>query len=208
MTLLSRGNKKLDRGTYIYSHTPIVGCSKNCKDCAGTCYANNQYLQYKQTKIAWDRNFELSKTDDFIKVFNGEIAFNKVKLVRLFQSGDVYDMKFLKRLERVIKDNPQTFFYGYTKNEKALRLNKYANCNMIYSFIEGYRNYGSRQYCELLRDKFGAEICELDESKGEKCMRDCTKCQTCSKVCFVIHGKKKTKDLYEQTVIDELKNRD
>lgn len=207
MTLLRKGNMKIGKNCYIYSHTPILGCC-NCKECAGTCYANNQYTQYKQTKIAWDRNFELSKTDDFIKVFNGEIALNKIKLVRLFQSGDVYDLKFLKRLERVIKDNPQTFFYGYTKNEKALRLNKYANCNMIYSFIEGFRNYGSSEYCQLLHDKFDADICTLDESKGEKCMVDCQKCLTSSKVCFVIHGKKKTKDLYEKTVIEKLQSRD
>lgn len=206
-SIFGKGNQKISSDVYTYSHTMIKGCSKHCKDCMKTCYALHSYKQYKSVKIKWDNNFELSKTNEFYNKFVGEILARNIKTVRLFQAGDVYSKSFLNRLYKSIKDTPNITYYGYTKNPIALKLNELKNCNIMYSYINGYRNYGTLEYCKLLKQKFNAHICKLDESKGEKCGNHCKYClnKKHDKICFIIHGNQKNNDDYESKVIDYLK---
>lgn len=208
--ILSKGNKKIDKSCYIYSHTPIKGCGRGCKDCKGTCYAKPLYDMRKQVKAKWDRNLELTKSDDLYTRFCNELKDRKVEKVRLMQAGDFYNDKVITRFYNIIKDNPQVTFYGYTKNVRAYKkLNKLTNCNIVYSYVNGYLNYGSEEYCELLHQKFGTYICRLDETKGEKCTKDCTACMSkdVSKngVCFIIHGMHQKDRTYENSVIETLR---
>ena len=205
--IFGKGNQKISSDVFTYSHTMIKGCSKNCKDCKGTCYAVQRYKQYKNVRRKWDSNLALSKTKEFYNRFVNEIIKRKINIVRLFQSGDVYNKSFLNRLYKSIQDTPNTKYWGYTKNHDAMKLNELPNCNMIYSYINGFRNYGTQEYCNLLKQKFNAHICTLDEKAGEKCGNHCKYCldKTHDKVCFVIHGSRKNKDDYESKVIEQLR---
>ena len=107
MTILSKGNAKLDRSCFIYSHTPVVGCGPWCKDCAKTCYAMNSYKQYKNVKAKWDANLALSKTNNFYAAFWKELKERKVKKVRLMQAGDFYNDSIINKFYYIIRDNPQ-----------------------------------------------------------------------------------------------------
>ena len=201
--LFANGNHKLDKTVGVFSLPPIKTCV-NCSTCAKTCYANQAYKQYKNSRNAWDYNYKLSKdTDKFYSEVCKQIKRSNKKIYRLHSSGDFYSEKYINVWNRIIKDNPQVKFYTYTKNKDALKLNKLDNCNVINSFINGYRNYGSEEYCQLLHDKFGAYICNLKD--GEKCMRDCKACLTHDKVAIVIHGSQKNKDDYEQLVMNKLR---
>ena len=206
-SMFGKGNQKISSDVFTYSHTMIKGCGKFCKDCKDTCYCIQRYKQFKNVRNKWDSNLELSKTNEFYNKFVNEIRTRKINTVRLFQAGDIYDTKFLNKLYKSIQDTPNTQYWGYTKNPNGLKLNELPNCNMIYSYIEGFRNYGSSNYCNLLKQKFNAHICNLDESKGEKCGNHCKYCldKANSKVCFIIHGKNKCKDDYESKVIEQLK---
>lgn len=205
--IFGKGNMKISSDVFTYSHTPIKGCGKNCKTCKGTCYALQSYHQYKEVKDKWDYNLALTKTNKFYSEVKQEIEKRKIRTVRLFQAGDVYSKSFLNKLYKVIQDTPNVTYFGYTKNKDALKLNELPNCNIIYSFINGYRNYGTEDYCKLLQDKFNAHICNLDESKGEKCGNHCKYCldKEHDKVCFIIHGNKRKQDDYETQVINELR---
>ena len=200
--LFAKGNKKIDKAVGVYSLPPIKTCV-NCATCSKSCYAVQAYKQYPHSKHAWDYNFSLSKTDKFYTETCKQLNTRKPKkIIRLHASGDFYSQEYIDKWYNIIKDNPNTMFYGYTKNIEALKLNELDNCNIIYSFIEGYRNYGTIEYCQLLHDKFGAYICHLDESKGEKCMKEC---QACLTHAIVIHGTGTNHDDYESKVIDELR---
>lgn len=208
--ILSRGNAKIDKSCFIYSHTPIVGCGAGCKHCKNTCYAKPLYDMRKQVKAKWDRNLELTKSDELYTRFCNELQDRKVQKVRLMQAGDFYNADVTNKFYNIIKDSPNVTFYGYTKNKRAYnKLNKLNNCNIVYSYVNGYLNYGSETYCNLLHEKFGTHICRLDESKGEKCMRECTVCmnkeQSKNGVCFIIHGRYQKDLSYENKVINKLK---
>ena len=202
--LFANGNLKLDKSVGVFSLPPVKTCV-NCKTCAKTCYAMQAYKQYTNTRNAWDYNFKLSKTHEFYNETMKQIKTSKKDIFRLHSSGDFYNDEYIEKWHDIIKNNPDKQFYTYTKNKKALVLNDLPNCNVIYSFINGYRNYGSEEYCQLLHDKFNAYVCNIDKNKHEKCMKDCKACLTCDKVAIVIHGSQAKKDDYESKVIEELK---
>lgn len=209
MTILTNGNKKLDKGCFIYSHTPITGCGAWCKDCAKTCYAKPLYDLRPAVRKKWDANLALSKRPDFYAKFCQELKDRSVKVVRLMQSGDFYNDAIINKFYRIMRDNPGVRFYGYTKNERAYKkLNMLPNCNIVFSYVKGYLNFGSKEYCNLLHKKFGTYICKLDEEAGEKCTRDCKVCldKVASKngVCFEIHGIHRKDLTYENAVMADL----
>ena len=202
--LFANGNLKLDKSVGIFSLPPVKTCV-NCSTCSKTCYANQAYKQYTNTKNAWDNNYELSKTEEFIDAVCEELKHTRKEIIRLHSSGDFYNEEYINKWRKIMELNPNKQFYTYTKNINALELNDIDNCNVIYSFINGYRNYGSEEYCQLLHDKFNAYVCKIDKNKHEKCMRECKECLYNDKVAIVIHGNKAKQDTYEIKVIEELK---
>ena len=202
--LFANGNLKLDKSVGVFSLPPVKTCV-DCSTCSKTCYAMQAYKQYKNTKQAWDNNYKLSLTSKFVKEASEQIKHSRKVIYRLHNSGDFYSQEYINKWKEIIKANPDKKFYTYTKNKLALQLNDMDNCNVIYSFINGYRNYGSEEYCQLLHDKFGAYVCQIDKSKHEKCMRECKECLYNDKVVIVIHGNQAKKDTYETKVIEELK---
>ena len=204
--LFAKGNYKLDKSVGIFSLPPVITCV-NCATCKNTCYARQQFNQYTSTRRAWTYNHELSKTKEFYFKACEQLQQKGSKdIIRLHSSGDFYDNEYIDKWYNIIKDNPNKMFYTYTKNyANAKRLNELPNCNVINSFIHGYRNYGTTEYCELLKQKFGAYVCTLDVHKDMKCMRDCKVCLTHDKVAIVIHGNKRKQDDYESKVIEKLR---
>jgi len=215
--LLAGGNKKLASYVGCWSMTPIVACY-DCSTCASSCYGVQAVTQYKQSRECYSRNYDLSKrTDEFIQQMSNEIQLKGWRIVRLHSvGGDFYNEEYTNAWETIMLRNPNTMFYTYTKNPHSLRLNYLENCNIIYSFIETpiglLRNYGSEEYCNLVSELFNVHICSLDESKGEKCMKDCTHCLTGSQCLIIEHGVGAKKDTYETdvdenglTIIDKLK---
>lgn len=202
--LFANGNLKLDKSVGIFSLPPVKTCV-NCSTCSKTCYALQAYTQYTRARIAWDNNYELSLSDAFVEEVCEQIKHSRKVIYRLHSSGDFYSEEYINKWREIMQANPDKKFYTYTKNKLALSLNDMDNCNVIYSFINGYRNYGSEEYCQLLHDKFGAYVCQIDKSKHEKCMRECKECLYNDKVAIIIHGNKAHKDTYENKVIEELK---
>lgn len=200
--LFAKGNHKLDKSVGVFSLPPVKTCV-NCSTCASTCYAMQAYKQYEHSRNAWDYNYELSKSDDFVAEVNRQLKKYKFDTIRLHSSGDFYNDDYIDKWQQIMLDNPNITFYSYTKNIKALRLNKLKNCNIIDSMKHDLRNYGSMDYCKAINKKYKAHICNLQE--GQKCGRDCRVCmdKRLSKngVVIPIHGSQKSKDTYEQKVI-------
>ena len=204
-------NAKLGNNVSILNLPPIKTCT-NCSTCAGSCYANFRY-RYPNVKQRWDNNWEMTKSDKFVELSTTELKYKATPIVRYHESGDFYSEEYIDKCFDLAVANPHISFFGYTKNKSALRLNALANVNIIYSFYETpigeVRNYGTQEYCEYLRDNFGANICPhgyTADKENFKCMIDCTECLQADNMCFVEHGQKKTTDTYSTETLEKLKS--
>ena len=195
--LLHKGNMKIDKSCGIFSLPAVTTCMSLCKNtCAKSCYALNASTRFEHTRNARAYNLHIIKTKyKFIRQMCKEIEKNKFKTIRIHESGDfalkgVANIDYINKWKKIIELNPNVKFYGYTKCKESLVLNDLPNCNIIYSFVNGFKNFGSIEYVTELQNRYGCHICNLDESKGEKCMRDCTKCvnKDCKSVAFIEHG--------------------
>lgn len=84
------------------------------KECVKFCYAKKGAYVWSNVKPAFERRYQLSKTDEFVDRMNEEIRNKKPDYVRVHDSGDYYSGKYLEKWLQVAKDNPNVKFYSYT----------------------------------------------------------------------------------------------
>ena len=82
--------------------------------CIKFCYARKGAYIWGNVKPAFEKRYELSKTDDFISAIHAEIQRKKPKFVRVHDSGDYYSREYLAKWFQIAKQNPNVNFYSYT----------------------------------------------------------------------------------------------
>lgn len=86
------------------------------KDCIKFCYAQKGAYSWSNVKPAFEKRYELTKTDDFINLMNSEIKRKKVDFLRIHDSGDFYSKLYIQKWFTIANDNPNVKFYAYTKS--------------------------------------------------------------------------------------------
>lgn len=66
-------------------------------ECVKFCYAKKGAYIWGNVKPAFEKRYELSKTDDFISAMNAEIQSKKPDYVRVHDSGDYYSKAYLDK---------------------------------------------------------------------------------------------------------------
>ena len=89
-------------------------------ECVKFCYAKKGAYIWSNVKPAFEKRYELSKTDDFIDAMNAEILKKKPDYVRVHDSGDYYSRAYLHKWIEVAKQNPSVRFYSYTNMIKMM----------------------------------------------------------------------------------------
>jgi len=82
--------------------------------CVKFCYAKKGAYIWSNVKPAFEKRYELSKTDDFVDAMNAEIKRKKPDYIRVHDSGDYYSKAYLKKWLQIANDNPEVKFYSYT----------------------------------------------------------------------------------------------
>ena len=82
--------------------------------CIKFCYAKKGAYIWSNVKPAFEKRYELSKTDDFVDAMNAEIKRKKPNYIRVHDSGDYYSKAYLKKWLQIANDNPEVKFYSYT----------------------------------------------------------------------------------------------
>ena len=100
--------------------------------CIKFCYARKGAYIWGNVKPAFEKRYELSKTDDFISAIHTEIQRKKPKFVRVHDSGDYYSREYLAKWFQIAKQNPQVNFYSYTN---MIDMIKKADIPSNYDFI-------------------------------------------------------------------------
>lgn len=86
------------------------------KDCVKFCYAQKGAYSWSNVKPAFEKRYELTKTDNFINLMNSEIKRKKVDFLRIHDSGDFYSKSYIQKWFTIANQNPNVKFYAYTKS--------------------------------------------------------------------------------------------
>ena len=104
--------------------------------CIKFCYAQKGAFIWSNVKSVHERNYELSKTNDFIGLMNENIKRKRPDFIRVHDAGDYYSRSYMLKWFRIAKDNPAVRFYSYTNMVgmvKELRMSELIPPN--YDFI-------------------------------------------------------------------------
>jgi len=103
-------------------------------DCVKFCYAKKGAYIWSNVKPAFEKRYELTRTDDFVNKMNEEIAKKKPDYVRVHDSGDYYSPAYLRKWLTVAIHNPRVRFYSYTNSIEMLKsVTLPANYDIIFS---------------------------------------------------------------------------
>lgn len=128
--LLSHGNEKMIETTkanpdkyFVCFNLPARVTCPMAGDCLKYCYASKGCYVFRDSIKSMQRHYDLSKTDDFVRMMNEEIAWRirnlkrqgKTLYVRIHDSGDFYSLSYARKWIEIAKANPEAVFYSYTK---------------------------------------------------------------------------------------------
>jgi hypothetical protein len=103
-------------------------------ECVKFCYAKKGAYIWSNVQPAFEKRYQLSKTNDFVGAMNSEILKKKPDYIRVHDSGDYYSRAYLHKWIEVAIHNPSVRFYSYT-NMVSMMLNVSlpANYDIIFS---------------------------------------------------------------------------
>ncbi len=102
--------------------------------CVKFCYARKGAYIWSNVQPAFEKRYQLSKTNDFVNKINQEIIKKKPDYVRVHDSGDYYSKAYLRKWLAIAMHNPQVRFYSYTNCVSMLKNTKLPdNYDIIFS---------------------------------------------------------------------------
>jgi hypothetical protein len=102
--------------------------------CVKFCYAKKGAYIWSNVKPAFEKRYQLSKTDMFVDAMNAEIRKKKPDYVRVHDSGDYYSRAYLKKWIDIANSNPNVRFYSYTNMiDMMLKTSLPDNYDIIFS---------------------------------------------------------------------------
>lgn len=220
-TFITHGNTKLkdyynpDIDTwYRYAQFNIparITCPYATPDCIKFCYAKRDE-RFPSPRINREKNFAISRTDIFADRLIYTIAVEKqsrrysnaVMIVRIHESGDFYNIKYLRAWLKTFDafpDNDGIIFQMYTKSFKFFMNLSDAEKNKLLDLMKAGRvaislslddSMKATQRADLVRVKAALPLCNIyyavKESKlstveyNSRCdCADCARCGHCVK---------------------------
>lgn len=115
--LLSKGNHKLPSDIAIFNLPHMTTCPGATEECKRYCYANKAERLYPATYPFRKKNFKLSQQADFVDQVSAALRRMRVlRAVRIHESGDFYNQKYLDKWVEIAKRFPGIIFTAYTKS--------------------------------------------------------------------------------------------
>lgn len=191
---IGKGNKKLDKKIKTFNLPAIKSCP-NAGECAKKCYAVKSEKRYADVAASRARNFRLAKESTELLKKKIEAKLRPGDIVRIHESGDMFNQAYLDMWNSIVADNPDIMFYTYTKTEDILdwsSIKKHKNFNLVSSMINGEKNFGPLEQMEIKAKELNLPLCPCKPGNNVRCGVDCSICMTKSKkgeggVLFVEH---------------------
>ena len=111
-------------------------------ECVKFCYARKGAYIWGNVKPAFEKRYELSKTDQFVGAMYNEIVKKKPDYIRVHDSGDYYSKAYLKKWIDIALLFPEVKFYSYTNSVLMLKAADLpSNFDIIFSDSGKQRNH-------------------------------------------------------------------
>ena len=102
--------------------------------CVDWCYAKKGAYIWSNVQPAFEKRYELSKTDKFVDAMYDEIVKKKPDYVRVHDSGDYYSKAYLQKWIDIALLFPEVKFYSYTNMvDMILKASLPDNYDIIFS---------------------------------------------------------------------------
>ena len=193
---MAKGNSKLDKSILIFDLLAVATC-RNCKQCAGTCYALKAQRMYANTLLKRSLNTYLAMHDiDFLfECIAEQIKHSRKNVVRIHSSGDFFSQYYIDKWAELIAKFPNVRFYAYTKVDHIFDFSKIEalkNFNLIRSILpDGRKNYGPEEEVNANSKQFGFPVCpyrkNMNVNDMPHCGGSCGICLHSPVVLFVEH---------------------
>lgn len=178
----SKGNRKLSSKQLIWSLPRGKTCI-GAGECLKWCYEIKIERMYKNATDSRERNLEASKRESFVKEVVDYIERSKRRIVRIHESGDFYNQKYLNKWIRIATLLPEIIFYAFTKSFQL----DFSKCPENLIIIQSYgskfdnkinkKGNTSRVIQSLEELKKGEYLCPYhDKTKFTRCGECCDYC--------------------------------
>lgn len=173
-----------------YKPGDIIVTCPNAGLCASGCYAMQAFYVMPSVKRAQETRLALSLSDAFVDTIDAEIKRRGIKRLRIHDSADFFSLAYTNQWIEVMRRNPGTKFYAYTKMVtffKARQALLPANFHVVYS-------QGGTQDAkiDISTDRHSAVFGSLAELKRAKysdaSKRDLPTFQGKQRIGLVYHG--------------------
>ena len=174
---ISKGNSKMGKIASVAT-SPCKGCVKGVP-CAkkGECYAIKAYVQYPQTKFAYDNNLMLAR--DYRDLYFAQITAYCMheSFFRWHVSGDILDQDYLDRMILCAKQTPNCKHLCFTKNHALKYPKARSNLTIVFSMWPGFGDTKKKMPRAWMKDveNFDTRIPE----KAIGCPGNCETCGMC-----------------------------
>jgi len=195
------GNLKISGNTVIFNLPPIITCPGS-GECEEYCYSwVKLHGKFPNVIEARNRNYQhtlkLYFVDDMVDILTR--LFEKyayIKAVRLHESGDFYNLRYLKRWIRIASKFPSMTFYAYTKSIFVQKATLPDNFVIWYSrggkWDDRYKEEDNQADVIQTGENApaGYYVCPTVGNPEKVCGRDCSYCMKQGmgrRVAFPIH---------------------
>lgn len=95
---------------------PVETCPGRTAICEKKCYATRGNYAFPSVREAMRNALELYRSGDMVKTLNAEVAMFRPRAVRVHAAGDFFESDYVKQWIKIVRRNPGTLFYAYTRS--------------------------------------------------------------------------------------------
>lgn len=137
------GIKTFNWGIPAYQSKSGFSTCPNAAACAKGCYATMGAYTFSNVAKVFEKRLKLALSPKFTLIINSEIKRRGIKRLRIHDSGDFFNEEYLNKWISIIKANPNTQFYAYTKMVSVFK--QYHQDGLIPSNFTVIYSYGGTE---------------------------------------------------------------
>ena len=173
-----------------FSLPSTITCPDATKLCQKYCYAKKAERIYPKTLPSRKRNYEESKSMQFIVDVTKHILNNKYKYFRIHESGDFYSQEYFDKWCWIAQICQDTKFLVYTQNYDLDFRFKPNNLIVYWSVWPDSKNVPKDGLFAYVVDNGNNKIPNtLAKKKAFNCKKETIKGMTCDKCLHCFEGK-------------------